>query len=304
MIDVTLLGTAGMVPLKNRWLTSLYLYEGGRAVLVDCGEGTQIALSEAGCRLKPIDTICLTHFHADHVAGIAGLLLSMGNAGRTEEVTVIGPPGIASILQCLLVIAAPPFRVIAVEADDSGEEVLRSGNLSIRPFPVKHVVPCFGYQFTLPRHPKFLPEKAEALGIPRKVWKLLQAGESLKLGDRVIRPEEVSGPERRGLKLVYSTDTRPVPILSEMGREADLMILEGQYEDDTKLAKAKEWGHMTFPEAARLARNAGARELWLTHFSQALKHPEDYADNAASIFPNTVVGRDGLHKTLNFTEEK
>ena len=120
----------------------------------------------------------------------------------------------------------------------------------------------------------------------------------------MIRPEEVSGPERRGLKLVYSTDTRPVPILSEMGREADLMILEGQYEDDTKLAKAKEWGHMTFPEAARLARNAGARELWLTHFSQALKHPEDYADNAASIFPNTVVGRDGLHKTLNFTEEK
>ncbi len=303
MIDVCLLGTAGMVPLKNRWLTSFYITSGGHSILIDCGEGTQIAMAEASCRLKPIDTICLTHFHADHVAGLAGLLLSMGNAGRTEDVTIIGPPGLANLLQCLLVIAPIPFKVLACETDGKAETELSCGDMQIEAFPVQHVIPCLGYQISLPRAGKFDPEKAKSLNIPVRAWSVLQSGEPVKIGDQLYEPKDVLGRSRPGLKIVYSTDTRPCDSIIHYGKDADLMILEGNYPDDEKIEKAKQWGHMTFAEAAGLAEAADAKELWLTHFSQSITDPKEYESNATKVFPNARVGVDGLKKTLNFRDE-
>lgn len=304
MIDVCLLGTAGMVPLKNRWLTSFYITSGGHSILIDCGEGTQIAMAEASCRLKPIDTICLTHFHADHVAGLAGLLLSMGNAGRTEDVTVIGPPGLASMLQCLLVIAPIPFKVLACETDGKAATELSCGDMQIDAFPVQHVIPCLGYRISLPRAGKFDPEKAKALEIPVRAWSVLQSGEPVKIGGRLYEPKDVLGNSRPGLNIVYSTDTRPCETIVQYGKDADLMVLEGNYPDDEKIEKAKQWGHMTFAEAAGLAKAADARELWLTHFSQSITDPKAYEKNATDVFPNARVGTDGLKKTLNFRDEE
>lgn len=299
MLDVCLLGTAGMVPLKNRWLTSLYVSEGNHAVLIDCGEGTQIALSEAGCRVKNIDVICITHFHQDHIGGLAGVLLMMSNANRTEDVTLIGPPGLIDVVQKLLVCASPSFRLLASETLDT-DAVSQAGNIEIQPFPVDHVIPCLGYTLTVHRKGKFDPDKAKKLGIPLNAWSILQRGESVKIDDQIIHPEQVIGPPRKGLKVLYSTDTRPADSIIQAGKNADLMILEGNYASDQDIEKAKKWKHMTFSEAAGLAKKAEAKELWLTHFSQSIIRPEEFHENAVSVFPNTKIGRDGMRKTLKF----
>ena len=304
MLDLCLPGTGGMMPLPSRWLTCLYAKCGSHAVLIDCGEGTQIALAKAGCRLKPIDLICLTHFHADHVAGLVGLLLTMGNAGRTEPVTICGPENLILVMRGLTVIAPNlPFDVMVSEISGQTDQYLSAGDMVIHPFSAKHVIPCLGYSITVPRAGKFDPEKAVALNIPTKGWSILQSGETIKVGSRVIQPEDVMGPPRRGIKVVYSTDTRPVPEISREGKDSDLMILEGLYGDNEKIEKAREWGHMTFPDAARLAFAAKTKELWLTHYSPSLTDPEEYLPNAASIFPNTKCGTDGMKLSIAFPEE-
>lgn len=302
MLDVCLAGTSGMVPLKDRWLTTLYASSDGHAVLIDSGEGTQVALAAAGCHVKRIDAICITHYHLDHIGGIAGLLLAMGNAGRTEPVDIIGPPGLVEVLKGLLIIAVPPFDVTCYQVVGSDEVICRAGKIEIRAFSADHVVPCLGYTLTLPRKPKFDPEKARENDIPIEAWSLLQKGDSVKIGDRIVDPSLVLGEERKGLKLLYSTDTRPTDTIVEMGKGADLMILEGEYGTTDKIDRAIKWGHMTFPEAAELAKRSGAKELWLTHFSQSMPDPEEYLENAAAIFPNTVIGYDGIRKTLAFED--
>ena len=305
MLDICLAGTAGMVPLPDRWLTALYARSGGSACLIDCGEGTQIALAKSGCKLRPIDVICLTHFHADHVAGLPGLLLSMGNTGREEPVTIVGPTGLRQVLAGLLVIAGGlPFEVEAVELSPEGEEIKKgfvtAGPMTIKAFPAEHVVPCLGYTIEIKRRPEFIPEKADSLGVPVKLWSDLQNGRPVTYEGRTVTPEQVLGPERKGIRILYSTDTRPVETIAENGRGTDLMILEGNYPDEEKMDKAEEWGHMTFPEAAGLAKRAGTKELWLTHFSQSIDDPENYLENASRVFPNTHIGKDGMKKTFDF----
>ena len=239
MLDICLLGTGGMVPLKDRWLTSLYAKCEGHAMVIDCGEGTQIAMSRSGCHLKPIDLICITHFHADHIAGLPGLLLSMGNSGRTEPVTICGPAGLVQVLRCLLIIAPSlPFEIDAIEINDDSEQCLNAGAMVVRSFPLRHIIPCFGYSVSVMRQGKFDPEKARELNVPLPGWSILQKGEPIKAGGRLITPEMVMGPQRRGIKVVYATDTRPVTTISDAGRDSDLMVLEGIYEDNEKIEKA------------------------------------------------------------------
>lgn len=300
MLDLCLLGTGGMLPLPDRFLTSLYVRCGGHALLIDCGEGTQIALRKSGCSFKAIDVICITHFHADHIAGIAGLLLSMGNSDRTEPVTIAGPQGLYQILEGLMVIAAAlPFQILVHEISRESDS-LPLGPMHIRSFPVEHRIPCVGYVIDVPRSGKFHSERAEALDVPIKLWKDLQRGHAVTANGRQITPEMVLGQSRRGLKVLYATDTRPVSAIAHLGKNADLLILEGMYGDESKWKKAKEWTHMTFSEAASLAKDASAKELWLTHFSPSLADPFAYESQVRSIFSNTVIGQDGMKKTLKF----
>ena len=307
MLDVCLAGTAGMVPLPSRWLTTLYASCEGSSLLIDCGEGTQVALAESGLRLKPIDVICITHFHADHIAGLPGLLLSMGNSGRTDPVTIVGPSGLKQVLQSLLIIAGGiPFDIGIVEIDPDGDEIrsgyVQCGRMIIKAFAANHVIPCLGYTVEIKRPGMFLADKAESLGIPKEYWSKLQHGEAVTICGTTMLPATVMGPERRGIKILYSTDTRPVRDMVELGQGADLMILEGNYESNDKMEKALEWGHMTFPEAAGIAAEAQPKELWLTHFSQSIADPGEFEDNAKAIFPNTTVGYDGLRKTIDFED--
>lgn len=304
MLDVCLLGTGGTLPLANRWLTSLMVRYRGHAVLIDCGEGTQIAAQEAGLSLKPVDKILLTHLHADHVSGLPGLLLSMGNMGRTEELSVIGPAGTERVTEALRSIAPNlPFdiRVSELETED---ELMYFLDCDIRAFRVHHGVPCYGYSITLPRGGKFDAARAKELGLPVQLWGRLQKGETVEHEGQSYTPDQVLGPARRGLKLTYCTDTRPVPAISAAAADSDLFICEGMYGEDEMLPKAKENRHMLFREAAQLAKEAGGvKELWLTHFSPSLPNPRAYRDAARAIFPNTKIPRDGRCAELRFCEE-
>ncbi len=288
----------------NRWLTSLMVRYNGHAVLIDCGEGTQIAAQRAGLSLKPIDKILITHLHADHISGLPGLLLTMGNMGRTDTLSIIGPRGTERAVHALRSIAPNlPFDIQVSELETEAE-LMYFLDCDIHAFAVHHGVPCYGYSFTLPRAGKFDAARAKEQGIPLPYWSRLQKGETITDGEKTYTPDMVLGPPRRGLKLTYCTDTRPTPGIAAAAADSDLFICEGMYGEDEMLPKAKENRHMLFSEAARLAADAGGvRELWLTHYSPSLPNPKAFRDTARAIFPNTQTPRDGWSKCLTFADE-
>lgn len=303
MIDISLLGTGGMMPLPRRWLTSLLLRYNGSSFLIDCGEGTQIALREKGWSFKPIDTILLTHFHADHISGLPGLFLTMGNADRTEPVTVIGPKGVERVIAAVRVMAPElPFAVNCVPIEGNRQEFELSG-MKVTAFRVNHNIPCYGYTMRLARAGRFDAEKAKAANIPLKFWNPLQKGSTIEYEGQTFTPDMVMGEARKGLKVTYCTDTRPVPAITENAVGSDLFICEGMYGDPEKEAKAKDYRHMTMEEAAHLAADAKVREMWLTHYSPSLVRPADYMDKVKAVFPDAVAAKDGQTAVLNFEDE-
>lgn len=303
MLDVCLLGTGGMMPLPYRWLTALMLRYNGKSILIDCGEGTQIALREKGWSPNPIDIICFTHYHADHISGLPGMLLTMGNAERTEPLLLIGPKGLKRVVSSLRVIAPElPFEIKCVEISEN-EQSFSFDGFRIDAFKVNHNVVCYGYSMQIDRAGRFDRTRAEALGIPMKCWNRLQKGETVEADGVVFTPDMVLGEPRKGIKVTYCTDTRPTDSILTHAKDADLLILEGMYGEPDKIDKAKEHKHMTMYEAARIARDAKVPEMWLTHYSPSLTHPEEFIGDVRKIFPNTIAAKDGRSVELNFKEE-
>ncbi len=291
------------MPLPYRWLTAMMARCDGSSLLIDCGEGTQVALKEKGWSPKPIDVICFTHYHADHISGLPGLLLTMGNAERTEPLTLIGPKGLERVVGALRVIAPElPFPLQFIELEEQRQQ-LKIGPYTIDAYRVNHNVICYGYSISIPRTGKFDLERAKAQGVPMKAWSRLQKGETLEIDGVTYTPDMVLGPDRRGLKVTYCTDTRPVPVIAEYAQDADLFICEGMYGEDGKEAKAREHRHMTMYEAADLARRAQPREMWLTHYSPSLTRPDEFMDKVKKIFPRAKAARDGWTRELMFEEE-
>ncbi len=304
MLDVCLLGTAGMMPLPYRFLTSLMTRYNGSSLLVDCGEATQIAVKKAGWSFHPIDLICFTHYHADHISGLPGMLLTMGNADRTQPVTLLGPKGLKQVVSALRVIAPElPFEVRCVEITEA-EQVFNLYGYKITAFKVNHNVPCYGYTVEIGRQGRFQPENAQKYGLPQRYWGILQKGTPVEYNGHTYTPDMVMGPVRRGIKLTYCTDTRPADSLVKNARGADLLICEGMYAEKEKLAKARQYKHMTFYEAAKIAKDADVKELWLTHFSPSLVHAADYMPQVRSIFENSHLGKDGKMVVMNFPDEE
>ncbi|MDE5596604.1 MAG: ribonuclease Z [Lachnospiraceae bacterium] len=302
MLDICLLGTGGMMPLPYRWLTSLMARYNGKSILIDCGEGTQIAMKEKGWSPKPIDIICFTHFHADHISGLPGMLLTMGNAERTEPLLLIGPKGLTHVVSSLRVIAPElPFPIECMELTDA-EQTLEFDGFRIEAFKVNHNVICYGYSIVVDRIGKFDVEKAKFYGIEQRYWNRLQKGETIVTEQGTWTPDMVLGAPRKGIKLTYCTDTRPTDSIVRNAKEADLFICEGMYGEPEKKQKAKEYKHMTFYEAAAMAKEAQVKELWLTHYSPSLVRAEDYMHEVRKIFPNAIAGKDGKSVDLLYED--
>lgn len=304
MLDVSLLGTGGMMPLPYRWLTSLMLRFHGKSILIDCGEGTQIALREKGWSPNPIDIICFTHYHADHISGLPGMLLTMGNAERTEPLLLIGPRGLTKVVNALRTIAPElPFEIRFQEITEA-EQIFFFEGFQIKAFKVYHSVLCYGYSMTVPRAGRFDRERALEQQIPMKLWSRLQKGEEITLDGIAYTPDMVLGAPRKGLKVTYCTDSRPGESIVQNAADSDLLILEGMYGEADKLSKARENRHMTMYEAAAVARSAAPAQLWLTHYSPSMMRPEEYLGDVRKIFPNTVAAKDGRTVELKFEEDE
>ncbi|MCI5503115.1 MAG: ribonuclease Z [Eubacterium sp.] len=303
MLELCLLGCGGMMPLPYRKLTSLMARYNGSSILIDCGEGTQVGIKEKGWSFKPIDVICFTHYHADHISGLPGLLLTLGNAQRTSPLLMIGPKGLERVVNSLRVIAPDlPFPIEFRELKEKSETIEMDG-YRIRAFRVNHNVLCYGYTIEIDRAGKFDVQRAKDNQVEMKYWSRLQKGEMIELPDRTLTGDLVMGPPRKGIKCTYTTDTRPTASIVEHAADSDLFICEGMYGEPEKQQKAVEYKHMTFYEAAELARKAQVKQMWLTHYSPSLVRPEEYLSKVQEIFPETSVGKDGKSITLAFEDE-
>lgn len=302
MLDICLLGTGGMLPLPDRHLTAMLARYNGRKLLIDCGEGTQVTMRLLGWGYKTLDIICFTHYHGDHVTGLPGLLLTLNNTGRTEPLTLIGPPGLRKVVEGLTVVSRDVgFELKFLELSYE-KQSLQVGDFYITALPVPHNVKCFAYTIENHRLPKFLVEKARENNVPQRIWKALQQGNSVEFEGKMYTPDMVLGEKRKGIKVSYSTDCRPTHELQEMVQGSDLLICEGMYTDDSYLSQVKKHKHMLASEAATLAKNANVKQLWLTHFSPAL--PTEYINVSESkkIFENTIAGTDRMTTTIEFEE--
>lgn len=305
MLDVALLGTGGMMPLPNRFLTGLLLRLNGKMMLIDCGEGMQVTLKQLGWGFKSIDIICFTHYHADHISGLPGLLLTIGNSGRTDPLVLFGPPGLKAVYRGLSVIAPElPFEVRIIETENTPQNTLEISGFYITTQKAEHMIPCLAYSVYVHRMGKFNVEKALALNLPKQLWSVIQKEGEVVYGGNLYTADMVMGDERKGIKVTYCTDSRPTSGIAALAEKSDLFICEGMYGEEEKLDKAKEHRHMIFSEAARLARDSKSRELWLTHYSPALTDPEYFIENARRIFPNTKVAYDRMNVTIDFEDEQ
>lgn len=299
MIDVTLIGTGGMLPLPDRWLTSLWVEYKGKACLVDCGEGTQIAINKHGIKLSKLDTLLITHLHADHISGLAGLLLSLGNSSKTDTLKIYGHIGITDIIRQLCCICPVlPFEIEIHELPLDRKSQFEWNEMVISSMPLRHGMDCLGYSFQFNRKPVFNPKKAKALGIDVKYWKELHAGKAITIDGHEITQEMVTDEQRKPIKLTYMTDTRYFDDMVDFARDSDLLISEGMYGDDEYIGKMEDKGHMVFSQSAELAVKSASKLLWLTHYSPALVNPNDYKESVQKIFADTVISRDGEKITL------
>lgn len=306
MLEVTLVGCGATMPLPGRATAVGAVKYKGRTVLLDCGEGTQVAARKAGVSLVKIDAICLTHYHGDHVFGLPGLLQTMASQGRIQPVLLMGPAeGYAEVVDLLLALAGPlPFAVERHPLTFPQDHIMLWDGLELDSFPLHHRVPCAGYRFRLSRAGRFLPEQAQALGVDRRFWGSLQKGECVtNAAGETIDPAQVLGPARSGLSIVYAADTAPCADLPTFAKDTDLLICDATYAGEEFLEKAQLYGHSTFAQCGQLAVQAGAKRLWLTHFGGALMDPEAELYLAQKYFPEAEAGFDGKTIRLNFVDE-
>jgi ribonuclease Z len=304
MLTVTLLGTGAAVPSVDRNVAALAVQREGETILFDCGEGTQRQMMRYGVSFT-FREIFFTHFHADHMLGVTGLLRTMGLQDRAAPVALYGPRGAHRILGAAvgLGIERNRFDVEIVEVGPG--QTLQRGDYDIVAFETDHRADTIGYALVEhKRLGRFNPERARELDIPEgPLWGRIHKGEVIELPDgRRVEPAELVGEARRGRKFVYTGDTRPCAAVVEAAAGADLLVHEATFGEEER-ERAIETGHSTAAQAAEVARQAGVRRLVLTHVSPRYTRdaPELLAE-AKAVFPETVVARDGLVIEIPFPE--
>ncbi|MEY8334197.1 ribonuclease Z [Lachnospiraceae bacterium 47-T17] len=305
MVDAVLLGISGMRPLPGRGLSSFLIRYEEHVLLFDCGEGTQVNFLKSGVNLFSIECIFITHLHADHVLGFPGIISTLMNLKRRKPLKVFGPTGTKetclNLLGCFISGGRKiPFDIEFYEYHNSYVELEFSGYV-IQCYKVDHTVPCFGYTFKEIRPSYFDKKKIESV-LPEECWGPLQSGHTVEYNGDVYTRHKVFGPDRQGIKITFVTDTRPTSIILRNAENSDLLVLEGMYVgngDDGQKEKNK---HMTMIEAATIAKKANAEELWLTHFSPTVVVTQELLKVVDGIFPNSVLGKECLRRTLRHAD--
>jgi len=304
MLSITLLGTGAACPSVERNVAALAVAREGETLLFDCGEGTQRQMMRYGVSFA-FREIFFTHYHADHLLGVTGLMRTMGLQDRTLPVTLYGPRGADRILGAAIGLGIERNRFpIEIKEIAPGDRIARE-EYDIVVFPTDHRADTVGY--ALAEHTRlgrFNPERARELGVPEgPLWGKLHKGETVELPDgRRVGPADLVGRPRRGRTVVYTGDTRPSLSVVEAARGADLLIHDSTFGEEER-ARAVETGHSTAAQAAEVAREAGARRLVLTHISPRYTRdaPELLAE-AKAVFPESLVARDGLTLEVPFVE--
>jgi ribonuclease Z len=305
MLSVTFLGTGAACPTVDRNVSSLAIQREGETLLFDCGEGTQRQMMRYGVGFT-FRELFFTHYHSDHILGVTGLIRTMGLLDRTAPVTLYGPRGAQRILGGLLGVGIERSRFpVDIREVRPGDRLKRDAyDLVI--FDTEHRADTVGYALVEhERLGRFDPDRARELGIPEgPLWGQIHRGETVTLPDgRRIGPEALVGRTRPGRTVVYSGDTRPTPATVQAARDADLLVHEATFGDDEG-ERAVETGHSTAAEAARVAREAGVRQLVLTHISARYsRDAPELVDEARAIFPAVSVARDGLEVSVPYRDD-
>ncbi|MDR2246191.1 MAG: ribonuclease Z [Treponema sp.] len=296
-LEAFILGCGGMMPLPNRFLTSVLLRREGELFLFDGGEGTQVSLRRLNLRWKKITAIFVSHTHADHVTGIPGLLMLSSQVDRDDPLYIIGPPRLAEYIETSRRVLDMyiNYEIVVKEITEPGI-VYQGAGFHVRAFSLRHTKPCMGYAMEEERRPgEFHPQRAEALGVPRgPLWAKLQGGEAVRAaGGKDVRPEDVLGPPRQGRKFSFVTDTLAFPEIALDVAESDLLVCEGMFERALE-ANAQEKKHMTAEQAARIALAARVKKLALIHYSPRYTEFDlkQLLKESQAIFPETVLSRD------------
>ena len=296
--EVFSLGTSGMMPLPGRFLTSALLRREGKCFLFDCGEGTQVSLKLLNLRWKQINSIFISHMHADHVTGLPGLLMLSSQVDREEPLYIYGPAKLADYIDAnrkiLDMYINYPIYVIPVQPG----VIVDEEEYYVNCFPLKHTKQCFGYSFVEKDRPgEFSVENAKALNVPMgPLWGKLQRGEDvINLDGNIVHPRDVLGEKRKGRKFSYVTDTMYFPEISDYVRSSDILLCEAMFTEDLK-EDALGKKHMTAMQAATIAKEGEVETLCLQHYSPRYSDKELklLLEEAKSIFDNTILTRDRM----------
>lgn len=298
--EVHILGTSGMMPLVDRFLTSCALSRAGEIFLFDCGEGTQVAIKKANLKWKQISTIFISHMHADHVTGLMGLLMLSAQVDRIEPLYIYGPEALKEYIdESRKMLDAYINYPIIIKTAKEGVVIERE-DLIISAKNITHKKPCLAYSVSeKERSGEFYPDKAIALNIPKgPLWGQLQKGENVEIDGKIITPNMVTGNKRKGRKFTFVTDALYNPDISEFAKDSDILVCEGMFEGSL-LEDATKKQHLTCLQSATIARDANVKKLYLTHYSPRYSKFQLKAleAEARTIFEATKLGKDGL--TIN-----
>ncbi|BBL63819.1 ribonuclease Z [Methanosarcina mazei] len=302
MLRIIFLGTGGSLPTRNRNPSAVIVNLKGELLLFDCGEGTQQQMMRAKTGMMSLSSIFVSHFHADHFLGIPGLIQTMSFLGRKEPLTIYGPEGTKEFTEVFKVLGYCNLKYEVRGVELSPGDIVEGKNYVVRALKTEHSTPSLGYSLIEnPRPGRFNREKAVELGVlPGPLFAKLQKGNPVEVNGKLVKPEEVVGAPRPGRTVVYSGDTRPCEAVLEASRDADVLIHDGSFADEMA-GWAEESMHSTAGEVASLAKEAGVRQLVLTHISS--RYTDDVGpilNDSRKVFENVIVAEDLMELEVSY----